>query len=47
VAGQGLQARFALFPGVGHSVTPEMEQEIARFFTQCLEAEFGPPRPTK
>jgi len=28
----GLEARFTLYPGAAHSVTPEMEQDIARFF---------------
>jgi hypothetical protein len=35
-ARSGMQAQFALFPGVGHVVTPEIQEDIARFFERCL-----------
>ena len=38
---QGLSARFALYPGVSHTVTPEMEADIALFFENRLKATFG------
>lgn len=46
---QGLSARFALYPGVPHVVTPEMEIDIALFFENRLKAAFGGslPEPKK
>ncbi len=35
-AGQGLDARFVLYPGVAHSVTPAMHEDIAVFFEQHI-----------
>lgn len=37
----GLPAHFALYPGVSHSVTPEIEADIALFFEHRLKATFG------
>lgn len=34
---QGLKARFAVYPGVGHTVTGEMEADIADFFEKALK----------
>jgi pimeloyl-ACP methyl ester carboxylesterase len=35
-AAAGLDARFALYPGVGHEVTPAMDADVARFFEGTL-----------
>ncbi len=32
----GLQARFALYPGVGHDVTPEIFSDVTRFLSSNL-----------
>jgi dienelactone hydrolase len=37
-ASQGLDARFVLYPGAAHSVTPQMQADIAAFFEQRLAA---------
>lgn len=34
----GLDARFVLYPGVGHEVTPEMDADVAKFFEAALAA---------
>lgn len=35
-ARSGMHAQFALFPGVAHVVTLEIQEDIARFFERCL-----------
>ncbi|MEJ6004026.1 hypothetical protein WG899_00565 [Paucibacter sp. AS339] len=42
-AAQGLNAKFVLYPGAAHSVTPEMRADIEAFFKQRLAAA-TPPR---
>lgn len=42
---QGFQARFALYPGVSHVVTPQIETDITRFFMECMEAGNAPMVP--
>jgi len=37
-AEQGLDARFVLYPGEAHSVTPQMQADIAAFFAERLAA---------
>jgi len=37
-AEQGLDARFVLYPGAAHSVTPQMQADIAAFFAERLAA---------
>ena len=37
---QGLAARFAIYPGVGHAVTPLIEMDIARFFEERIRNVF-------
>jgi dienelactone hydrolase len=34
----GMNARFALYPGVGHEVTKEMDEDVAKFFEGALAA---------
>ena len=37
----GLDARFVLYPGVGHEVTPEIEADVAKFFEERLARSSG------
>lgn len=34
----GFNARFVLYPGAAHSVTPEMERDTAEFFERMARA---------
>jgi hypothetical protein len=43
-ARSGVQAKFALFPGVAHVVTPEIQEDIARFFERCLTESLVAPQ---
>lgn len=42
-ARQGLRARFVLYPGVGHSIPPKIQEDIARFFEERLISTHGQP----
>jgi len=39
----GMRARFKLYPGVPHVVAPETQEDIARFFEECLAGTFEAP----
>jgi pimeloyl-ACP methyl ester carboxylesterase len=39
----GLDARFVLYPGVAHEVTPEMDADVVQFFKERLAAARTPP----
>jgi hypothetical protein len=43
----GLDARFVLYPGVAHQVTPEIEADVAKFFEEKLAAARALHRPDR
>jgi hypothetical protein len=46
-ARSGMQAQFALYPGVAHVVTSEIQEDIARFFERCLAKTQAAPQASK